>query len=181
MSTVMNARRARSALALGLVSGTALIAALAASAWDAQRFARPEGGGLAAPDWERLVGAVDQISIERTDLTLTLTPGLEGWSVAERAGFPVRPERLSDLDQLFTDLRLEAPKTADPGKHARLDLGDPADGGSGARVRVSAGDALVADWIIGRPRPGGGVFLRRPGGDQTRGGAQNAPKFAPIR
>lgn len=72
------------------------------------------------------------------------------WLMVENGGYPVRQDRLAELTQGLTTLRWGLTRTSDPEKLDRIGLGDPADGGTGARIDVLDEDTTLASLVTGR-------------------------------
>ncbi|MFQ3622431.1 MAG: DUF4340 domain-containing protein [Acetobacteraceae bacterium] len=127
------------------------------------------------PDLAARLGSVATIELRRHDGTVTLTRRGEGWVIAEKHGFPARPERVRELLVGLAELRLVEARTGNPELFARLGLEDVTEpGGSSVLVTLSdAARAPMAELIVGRRRirTSGtlpeSVHVRRPGESQT--------------
>jgi hypothetical protein len=161
-------------LALGLAAAAAIGGAvlLAPDRTAPPAMDRP----LAAfPDIAARLATAATIEIARHDGRTTLRREGGRWVVAERGGYPVRPERVRELLVGLTELRLTEPRTANPELLARLGLEDPLQpGASGALLRVLDGaGAPLAELVIGRRRvrTGGNLpetaYVRRPAETQA--------------
>ena len=133
-----------------------LLAAAAAAAVLVQR----EDAGIAGSGEKLLPGLLarlgDVARIEATHkgetVTLDLTDG--AWSVAERHGYPADLAEVRGLLVGAAELVRVEPKTAQPERYAKLELGDPADGEAesfGYVLKDAAGD-VVTDLVIGKRR-----------------------------
>ena len=102
------------------------------------------------------------------------------WVLAERNGYPADIDRVKEAVVALTNARIVSPRTADPAKHARLDLEAPEAGleseSDVTSVRITARDGggdTMADLLIGRvkalptSREAGQAYVRRMGEDQT--------------
>jgi len=99
--------------------------------------------------------------------------------MASRGDYPVRAERIAELDAMLQGLSFTEAMTRDADKFDRLGLGDPQAGGAGVRISVSdAEGGLIADLITGRLRSSSGVYVRRPGG--VRAYAASGPVIDPA-
>ncbi len=116
--------------------------------------------------------AVARIEISGGDGSVTLVHDDQGsWTVAEKAGYPAKPEAIGALVLGFAELRLAEAKTARPHRYSRLGVEDVSAANSGSRrVRMLDGEGTVlADVIVGRrvfSATGGrsaGTYLRRTG------------------
>lgn len=85
-----------------------------------------------------------------------------------RGGYPVRAERIAELDEALAALSYRRAMTRDPDKFPRLGLGDPLAGGDGVRLAVidASGEALTR-LVVGERRDGGGVYLRPVGAERA--------------
>lgn len=133
-------------------------------------------GGLVFPGLAARLAGARSIEVRKPDATLVIRRAEDGrWVLPEKAGYPVRPEKVRELLVGLTELRLAERRTADPAQHERLGVDDPARPGSTAmllRVLDGAG-APVAELVVGRRRvrtQGNvpeSVYVRRPGEAQS--------------
>ncbi|MEO0881186.1 MAG: DUF4340 domain-containing protein [Pseudomonadota bacterium] len=87
------------------------------------------------------------------------------WLMQEAGGFPVRADMLFDLTRGLTSMEWGLTRTRDPGKLDRIGLGDPSDGGTGARIDIITGDnTALASLVTGRK--GDWLYARFP--DETK-------------
>jgi hypothetical protein len=165
-SELAQARARRATFVAGLAAALAGIAAVTVAismqGRDASRVAGPVLPGFAerAPSATRIVVASKdaRYEIQRTE---------KAWVLKDRGGYPVRREVLAQFTDGLRSLAYVRPMTRDPARHDRLGLGDPAQGGSGVAVQVEdAQGARLADLIVGE-EPGGALYIRKPGDDQT--------------
>lgn len=135
----------------------------------------PAGAGLAFPGLaQRLAGAA-RIEVQKPDQTLVVQRAGERWVLPDKAGYPVRPERVRELLVGLTELRLAEPRTADPAQLDRLGLENPAKPGSTALLLrvLDGGGAPIAELVVGRRRvrtQGNvpeSVYVRRPAETQS--------------
>ena len=106
---------------------------------------------------------------------LTVKAGDGGWTLAEKANYPVDPAKVRELALALANLQLVEAKTADPQRLKRLELEEP--GGEGAsRGRSSCSAAMARRWrraVVGKTSPAlygggrGGVYVRRAGDNQA--------------
>jgi len=123
---------------------------------------------------ERLASAAT-IEVARHDGRVTLRRDGDRWLIAERGGYPARPERVRELLVGLAELRLAEPRTANPELLSRLGLEDPLQqGATGTLLRVlDASGAPLAELVIGRRRvrTGGNLpetaYVRRPAETQA--------------
>ncbi|MFN6955050.1 MAG: DUF4340 domain-containing protein [Acetobacteraceae bacterium] len=115
------------------------------------------------------------IEVARHDARVTLRRDGERWLIAERGGYPARPERVRELLVGLSELRLTEPRTANPDLLSRLGLEDPLQpAATGTLLRVlDASGAPLAELVIGRRRvrTGGNLpetaYVRRPAETQA--------------
>lgn len=142
---------------LALLSGAAAAALGAAILLAPDRAGEPlppAGAGLAFPGLaQRLAGAA-RIEVRKPDQALVVQRAGERWVLPDKAGYPVRAERVRELLVGLTELRLTEPRTADPAQLDRLGLEDPAKPGSTALLLrvLDAGGAPIAELVVGRRR-----------------------------
>ncbi|QXM24247.1 DUF4340 domain-containing protein [Elioraea tepida] len=122
----------------------------------------------------RLAEAV-RIEIRRHDGTLVLTRADGVWGLADKGGYPVRPDRVRELFAGLVELKLIEERTGNPELFSRLGLEDvTVPGGTSQLLRVldAQGNAIV-EAILGRRRirTAGNlpeaIYLRRPGETRT--------------
>ncbi len=158
-------RRTRQAL-ISLVAALGLLALGGAAVWrDARLGQAPEVSGPVVPGWSEQAANAARIRIETAEGAFVMEEREGRWVMANRGDYPVRAERIAELDALLQGLTFTEAMTRDADKFDRLGLGDPQAGGDGVRVSVetAAGEAL-ADLIIGRLRGERGLYVRPPGG-----------------
>lgn len=102
-----------------------------------------------------------EITLPDGGYTIARTEEQGVWGLVEAGGYPVREDVLAALFDGLAELTYDTARTSDPGKYNSLGLGDPGNGGVGARltIRDEAGEALV-DVIAGRRRDR--TYLRMP-------------------
>ncbi len=133
-----------------------LVAAAAAAAVLVQR----EDPGIARSGEKLLPGLLarlgDVARIEATHkgetVTLALADG--GWTVADRHGYPAETSEVRGLLVGAAELVRVEPKTAQPGRYAKLELEDPAgeEAESFGYVLKDAAGKTVADLVVGKRR-----------------------------
>lgn len=139
---------------------------------------RTEANLLDRPVFPDLAARLDNaatLELRRHDGTVTLTRGDQGWVIAEKHGFPARPERVRELLVGLAELRLVEARTGNPELFSRLGLEEVTEpGGTSVLVTLSdAAGAPMAQLIVGRRRvrmAGNlpeAVHVRRPGETQT--------------
>lgn len=167
MSRPMDRQRLQQVLIAGGAAIVLLGGAAAMLALQAQRDWQPEVSGPVLPDWAQTVANAREIEITGPEDHFTLVRGENGWVMPSRDDHPVIPERLAELDVFLADLGYVGARTADPAKHARLELADPGQPGAGTRLTVrGSDDNLLTDIMIGAAR-NGRVYLRFPDRPRT--------------
>ncbi len=165
----------KSFTALSILTAAALIAALGIIAGDRNEGPAAGVGEAAIPGLLQKVNDAGSIIIEYSGGKITLTSGEAGWTVKEGAGYAARTVKIKRSVLGLAQLTFREPKTRLKKNFAKLDLLDPAaKGANSKRVRLfdKAGKA-IGDIIVGKRRPslagttGGGLYVRRPGEDQT--------------
>ena len=129
------------------------------------------------PSLERNGDATARINIQKGAEKLTLEKSADGkvWSIAERAGYPVKPEKVRELVLKLGQAELVERKTSNKDFYGQLDLGDPtAKGASAKLVRLSdKSGAALAELVAGRERGGAfgagqaGTYVRKLNDPQT--------------
>jgi Domain of unknown function (DUF4340) len=118
---------------------------------------------------------VREVRITMPTGKLTVKAEDQGWSLAEKTGYPVDPVRVRDLALALANLQLIEAKTADPQRLGRLDLDEPGADAAGSRlVELLGGDgAPLASAVVGKASPSlygsgrGGVYVRRAADNQA--------------
>jgi hypothetical protein len=132
-------------------------------------------GTLAFPGLAPKLATAAKVAVISKDQALMIARAGDAWSLTDKGGYPVRPDKLHELLTGLTELRLTEPRTSDPALLERLGLGDPTNANSTA-VQVQVLDAnsqVLAELILGhrRVRPQGNlsetIYVRRPGQDQA--------------
>ncbi|MBL4539399.1 MAG: DUF4340 domain-containing protein [Oceanicaulis sp.] len=162
------------ALALSLLSLGGVVV------WrDARIGQAPDVSGPVVEGWPEQASAAARIQIETAGENFVMEKRGAAWVMASRGDYPVRAERIAELDAMLQGLSFTEAMTRDADKFDRLGLGDPQAGGAGVRISVSdAEGGLIADLITGRLRSSSGVYVRRPGG--VRAYAASGPVIDPA-
>lgn len=167
MSRTMDRQRLGQLLIAGGIAAVLLAGAAATLVVQAQRNWKPEVSGPVLPGWTQTVTDAREIEITGPEDHFTLVRGENGWTMPSRDDHPVIPERLAELDAFLGGLGYTGARTADPAKHARLELADPGQPGAGTRLTVRGGDGeVLTDIIIGAAR-NDRVYLRFPDRPRT--------------
>ncbi|MCU0984642.1 MAG: DUF4340 domain-containing protein [Acetobacteraceae bacterium] len=166
----------RGVLLLG--AGAAIAAAGAAAVLMRGETVRTEAAVIGQPVFPGVaqrLGEARAIEIRRHDGTLRLALADGVWGLAERGGFPVRPDRVRELFAGLAELRLIEERTGNPELFSRLGLEDvTVAGGASQLLTVRDGQGRVlAEAILGRRRvrTAGNlpeaIYIRRPGENRT--------------
>jgi hypothetical protein len=124
---------------------------------------------------DRDASQVGSVQIQKGKAEITLTKTGNGWAIAERANYPVRPEEVRKLLVALARAELVEPKTRIEAKYALLDLEDPAKDDTKATL-VSLRDTEgkpIAEVVLGKSKLAAfgssrtGTYIRRPGQPQT--------------
>lgn len=117
-----------------------------------------------------------RIRFTLADEQYTLARSSSGWVLEETGGYPIRTDRLAELATGLENLRLGVKRTNDVQKHDQIGLGDPANGGNGARVDIFGLDAVIMhSIIIGRKNDA--IYVRTPDVEQTYRADGDLPAF----
>lgn len=126
------------------------------------------------PDLPAQAAAVRRIEIRSAGQQVTLQGSGSDWTVVDKHDFPADPAKVRALLEGLAGLTLIEPRTADPARHAALNLEAPDTAGArGVLVRVlGENDTVLAAVLLGKPRAAAGqgprqMFVRRPHEDQT--------------
>ena len=165
----------KSFIALSVATAVGVAAAAFAVTRDRGFVPVAGAGEIVFPGLIDRVNDVASMVVELPGGRLTVERGKNGWMVKENDDYPARTVKVRQVILALADLKLVEPKTRNKDKFAKLELQDPeVKGASSKRVKLFDGAGKpMADVILGRRRqtlPGttmGGVYLRRPGDDQT--------------
>ncbi len=112
------------------------------------------------------VNDVDRVTVTGAGgkVLATLERGKEGWSVAEKGGYPVDTGKLRSFLLKLADARQLEQKTSNPERYPDIGVEDVA-GTDAKSVQVRLeGLASPVEILIGKPAPrGGGTYVRRVG------------------
>jgi hypothetical protein len=158
---------------IGLASA-ALVAIVAAIAINHANAPRSENAGEAstylAPELRDHVNDVSKIIVTGADnkTLATLERGANGWSLAEKGGYPADTGKLREFLLKLADAKKVEQKTSNKDKYAALGVDDvSAKDAKGLQVELD-GLAPPLKLIVGSSNPrGGGTFVRRAGDAQS--------------
>ena len=167
-------KRGRTLAWLALAAALLAAAAIGAVLSDRAAVAPSAMNETMYPGFAESSADAASIRIESPTVIVTLNKDPGGrWVVAERSGYPANAEGVRALMLSMAQLRLIERRTADPARHAALELTTGA-AGTGHAVTVTAADgsvlaALVAGKVQARAAGSspGTLFVRRGGEDQT--------------
>jgi hypothetical protein len=122
------------------------------------------------------IGKVAEIAIQQGEDTAVLERASGSWVLESKGGYPVDVAKVRALLVGLGEAELVEAKTSRPDKYAALELEDPAQKGTKARL-VKLTDAkgnAIAEAVLGKKRleaygsgKTGGTYVRRPGNPQT--------------
>lgn len=160
----------------GLAGGLWLIFGLAQLSSGPSSFSHSRMGAPVLDGFSQSRAEAQRIRFTLADESYTLIRTASGWALEETGGYPIRPDRLADLAGGLETLSYDERRTDDPNKHNRIGLGDPAEGGNGARVEIFGpdGDRMHA-ILIGRKNES--IYVRVPDAAQTYRAAGTLPPF----
>jgi hypothetical protein len=152
----------------------ALVAIVVAFALHRSNAPRSEGGGETSdylvPELRDHVNDVTKVVVTGAEgkTIATLARGADGWSVAEKNGYPVETGKLRGFLLKLADAKKLEEKTSNKDKYATLGVEDvAAKDAKGLQVELD-GLAQPVRLIVGIANPrGGGTFVRRVGEDQS--------------
>lgn len=167
MTTELAQGRARRAgWIAGLAAAFAIVAAVTVGIQMRGRSAS-QSAGVVLPAFAEHLRDATRIVVLSKDARYEIQRTDKGWVLKDRGNFPVKREQLGKFTDGLRSLVYVRPMTHDPERLERLGLGDPAQGGSGVLVQVEDGQgARLADIIVGQA-PGGALFVRKPGDNQS--------------
>lgn len=113
------------------------------------------------------LGEVAEITIERSDGTITLERVEDDWQMPEKNGYPVRGDRVRKLAIGLAEMKFTEPKTRKPERYPRLEVEDPEAEDAKSKLvtlKTADGDDL-ARLIVGRETSvdgARGLYVRLP-------------------
>lgn len=166
MTIALAERRRARALALGLIAAALAGVATVTVTLDSRAHRQTAASGPVIPGLSERIAEAQKITIQSADATYRIARTQRGWAMRDRGDFPVRAGRLSELTSGLQTLHFTRRMTSDPGKHGRLGVGDPREGGDGVLIQIEDGrGAFLVNLILG-VQPGG-TYARRPDEDQV--------------
>ena len=159
---------------LGIV--TAATAGLAAYALvrDRARVQAREEGGPAFPGLGEKANDAAQLHVVKGTEELTITRDGDRWLIAQRGGYPAKPEKVREVVVGLSELEFTESRTSNPAGYAELGVQDPAEGAESTLVELKdAQGARIAALIVGEHKTGNSFiaeptfYARRAGEDQS--------------
>ena len=136
--------------------------------------AKVSGAGL-FPDLAAQASRIAKIELKQGEKSLTLARDKESWTLADRGGYPAKPEAVRALLVKLAGAELVESKTRNKDRYALLELEDPSGKDTKSRLLRLLDDkgGVIAEAVIGKKRFdafGGsksGTYVRKPGDAQT--------------
>jgi hypothetical protein len=167
---------------------TAFAVALALSTYATQnRWSQAQVSGAPLfPGLAAQAGKIGKIEIKQGDKAVTLARDKEGWVLADRAGYPAKPDAVRALLVKLAQVELVEGKTRSKDRYGLLELEDPAGKEAKSRLLRLVDDkgGVMAEAVIGKKRYDafgsgkGGTYVRRPADAQAW--LSNADIDAPV-
>ncbi|MBO0740373.1 MAG: DUF4340 domain-containing protein [Hyphomicrobiaceae bacterium] len=132
-------------------------------------------GAALLPGLAAQASRIGRVELQQGDKVLALARSNEGWTLADRGGYPVKPGAVRALLVKLAQAELVEGKTRNKERFSLLELEDPTGKDSKSRLLRLKDDqgAVIAETIVGKKRWdafGGsksGTYVRRPGDPQT--------------
>lgn len=163
--------------ALATVAALSLIAAVAVYTVRTPWTGETLGTGKLFPSLASNAGNVARIVIEQGGQSQTIEKSGDEWLVKSQGGYPASTEKIRALLLAMTDAELLEPKTRVSSRYSLLEVDDPAQKNSNARLikLEDASGTVLAEIVAGKQRPGagpggpskGGTYVRRPNEEQS--------------
>ena len=165
----------RAFAALSVVTVVALVVAIATyAAQNRWSHVKVSGAGL-VPGLAAQASRIAKIELKQGEKALTLARDKEAWFVADRGGYPAKPEAVRALLVKLAGAELVESKTRNKDRYSLLELEDPAAKDAKSRLLRLLDDkgGVIAEAVVGKKRLdafGGnksGTYVRKPGDAQT--------------
>jgi len=130
-----------------------------------QRAVRPQGSLLSLDD-----GAIDQISIEGEDNSVTLEKKQESWLIAS-SGLPAEQSKIEQALETLNQMKLGWAVATSDASHQQLEV---AEDNYQRRVMINSGNETVSDIFIGTSPGFKRSHVRKQGADDVYSAAVNA-------
>lgn len=132
------------------------------------------GGSLMFPALKAAQPDIARIELGSGTQKVTLNRAGEGWTVAERAGYPANANRVQTLLIALADLVMLEPRTTLPARYAEIGVEDPGPEAKSVPVTVTdASGKVLAALILGKSQTmlagstGLNTYVRKPGEAQS--------------
>lgn len=159
----------KSVIGLGVVTFVAVVAAAVSIA---DQYGKTRQAGIEEPivaGLEDRINDVASLSVKSSDDAFTVNRGANGWTIAEKGGFPADGKMVRRVLFQLSQLRLIEPKTQMSERYPLLEVEDvTADAKSALLTIADESGAVAASVIVGKTKldlagaTGKGVYLRRP-------------------
>jgi hypothetical protein len=161
--------------ALAVVTALAVAIAIATYATQNRWSQAKVSGAPLFPALAAQAARIAKIDIAQGDKSLTLAREKEGWSLADRGGYPAKAEAVRSLVVKLAQAELVEGKTRNKERYGLLELEDPAGKEAKSKLVRLADDkgGVIAEAIVGKKRyeafgaSKGGTYVRKPGDVQT--------------
>jgi hypothetical protein len=161
----------RAFAALAVITLVAVVVAIATYASQNRWSQAKVSGAALLPGVAAQASHISRVELQQGDKALALAKSDEGWTLADRGGYPVKPGAVRALLVKLAQAELVEGKTRNKDRFALLELEDPAGKDSKSRslrLKDEQG-AIIAEALVGKKRWdafGGsksGTYVRKPG------------------
>jgi hypothetical protein len=165
----------RAFAALAVITLVAVAVAIATYASQNRWSQAKVTGAALLPGLAAQASRISRVELQQGDKALALAKSDEGWTLADRGGYPVKPGAVRALLVKLAEAELVDGKTRNKDRFALLELEDPVGKDSKSRLlrlKDEQGN-VIAETIVGKKRWdafGGsksGTYVRKPGDPQT--------------
>jgi Domain of unknown function (DUF4340) len=165
----------RAFAALAVITLVAVAVAIATYASQNRWSQAKVTGAALLPGLAAQASRISRVELQQGDKALALAKSDEGWTLADRGGYPVKPGAVRALLVKLAQAELVDGKTRNKDRFALLELEDPVGKDSKSRLlrlKDEQGN-VIAETIVGKKRWdafGGsksGTYVRKPGDPQT--------------
>jgi Domain of unknown function (DUF4340) len=165
----------RAFAALAVITLVAVVIAIATYASQNRWSQAKVSGAALLPGLAAQASRISGVELQQGDKALALAKSDEGWALADRGGYPVKPGAVRALLVKLAQAELVEGKTRNKDRFALLELEDPAGKDSKSRSLRLKDDqgAIIAEALVGKKRWdafGGsksGTYVRKPGDPHT--------------
>ncbi|HUL81805.1 MAG TPA: DUF4340 domain-containing protein [Gammaproteobacteria bacterium] len=157
----------------GLLVLLVALVVLGAAAFFGQRARAPAGAGAGGPILPGLQAAlndVDRVTIKKAggETVATIEKHAEGWSVAEKGGYPADVAKLRQNLRALAEAKILETKTANPEFYDKLGVLDVTDAkATGVAISISASGKDLGTLILGDAKGTKQRYARRAGEAQS--------------